>query len=221
MSPAARSRGTRPARTSELLPDPEGPTTAENPCSSDECRQCLGVVLPTEERRRIGLVERPQALVGVDLAEAELGQRRHRRARPRRRRRHASRVAVAQSVRRTASVQASTKSAIVGIPVGRVDRRRPLQHVSDRRGHVGPVVAQRRHRLLELATEQLADVVALERWTPGEQLPDHHAQRVLVARRRGDPVTCLFRARVERRPRRSKAPDGTQVGAVGGDAEVD
>ncbi len=112
-APCARSRGTTPARTSELLPDPEGPTTADNPWaatssvslseSSSRPKNDAASASSNGRSPLYGLTSPRPSLVSVAIDAPAASP-----TSP------DSRVAVAHSVRRTASVQASTKSAIVG-----------------------------------------------------------------------------------------------------------
>ena len=114
-----RSAGSRPARTTEDLPEPDGPTTVRNrpsgPGAGELGDEPVDEAVAAEEVGGVGLLERPQALVrvppaavarrtrpghGVSAARrpgraceaggGELGGRRE--AAPRRRRRRASRV---------------------------------------------------------------------------------------------------------------------------------
>ena len=64
--PSRRSRGTRPARTTELLPEPDAPTTVTNGRSATISASASTTSPRPKNAAGVGLIERAQPLVRVD-----------------------------------------------------------------------------------------------------------------------------------------------------------
>ena len=197
-----RSAGTSPARTTEDLPEPEGPTTARNraPSVSSPSRRMSRFVSASRPKKSAASASRNarRPLYGLRI--------------------WTDRRTVAEPS--TAARNAAASSSGVGEAPLLLLRGGPGDHLVAPRGRSGARIADRGQWVAQVAIEQRGERAVRERMGGREHLEHDDPERVDVRPRRGGVEADLLGRQV-----RGRAPDHRPRAALGGsgvqrDAEV-